>query len=50
MTPLVYSVLYNGSYIYGEGALTIILLTLPAVKKTFVRIKGMAVESLKNAA
>ena len=50
MTPLVYSVLYNGSYIYGEGALTIILLTLPAVKKTFVRIKGMAVEPLKNAA
>ena len=50
MTPLLYSVLYNGSYIYGEGALTIILLTLPAVKKTFVRIKGMAVESLKNAA
>ena len=50
MTPLLYSVLYNGGYIYGEGALTIILLTLPAVKKTFVRIKGMAVEPLKNAA
>jgi len=50
MTPLLYSILYNGSYIYGEGALTIILLTLPAVKKTFVRIKGMAVEPLKNVA
>ena len=50
MTPLLYSVLYNGGYIYGEGALTIILLTLPAVKKTFVRIKGMAGEPLKNAA
>ncbi len=39
MNPLAYSAAYNGSYIAAEGALTIILLAVPAVHDALSRIK-----------
>lgn len=39
MNPLAYSAAYNGSYIAAEGALTIILLAVPAVHSALSRIK-----------
>lgn len=42
MSPLVYSVLYNGGYIFAEGIVTVIVLSIPAVKKALAQVKGMA--------
>jgi len=39
MNPIVYSAVYNGSYIAAEGALTIILLAVPAVHDALSRVK-----------
>ena len=39
MNPIVYSAAYNGSYIAAEGAITIILLAVPAVHDALSRIK-----------
>lgn len=40
--PLPYSLVYNGCYIFTEGAVTLILLAIPPVKKAFARIKVLA--------
>ena len=40
MHPVVYSSLYNGSYIGAEGILTIIVLLIPAVHKALNRVKS----------
>ncbi len=37
--PLWYSICYNGSYIYAEGIITIILMMIPAVKKQLLALK-----------
>ena len=42
MSPLVYSAVYNGSIMYGEGILTIILLMIPAVKSALATVKDQA--------
>ena len=42
MSPLVYSAAYNGSVMYGEGILTIILLMIPAVKSAMATVKAQA--------
>ena len=42
MSPLAYSVAYNGSIIYGEGILTIIILMIPAVKSALATVKDQA--------
>lgn len=39
-----YSVVYNAIYIFSEGALTIILLNIPAVKNAIARIKKLSQE------
>ncbi len=44
MNPLAYSAAYNGSYIAAEGALTIVVLLVPAVKAALNRIKVEANE------
>lgn len=44
MNPAVYSAAYNGSYIAAEGAVTIILLMIPAVSKALGRIKKLATQ------
>ena len=40
--PLPYSLAYNGSYIFAEAAITIIILAIPAVRNGMARIKAMA--------
>jgi thiamine transporter len=42
--PIPYSLAYNGSYIFIEAGITLILLTIPAVKNAFSRIKKLALE------
>jgi thiamine transporter len=42
MSPLVYSVSYNGAYLAAEAAITIILLCVPAVKKALATVKTQA--------
>lgn len=39
MNPIVYSTLYNGSYIAAEGVLTIIVLAIPVVQQALNRVK-----------
>lgn len=43
--PFLYSVAYNGSYIFAEGILTILILLLPPVKKAMVMGKKLATEN-----
>lgn len=38
----VYPIVYNYSYILAEGILTIIVISLPPVKKALAKVKGMA--------
>ena len=40
--PLPYSLAYNGSYIFSEAAITVIILAVPAVRNGIARIKAMA--------
>ncbi len=42
MNPWVYSASYNGSYIFAEGIITIIVLMIPAVSKAFMHVKQQA--------
>ena len=42
MSPLAYSAAYNGSLIYGEGILTILILMIPAVKSALATVKDQA--------
>ena len=37
-----YSALYNGGYIFTEGALTVAILMVQAVRKSLEHIRGMA--------
>jgi len=37
--PLPYSMAYNGAYIFSEAIATIVILLIPAVKKSFSRVK-----------
>lgn len=39
---LPYSLAYNGAYIFAEGAITLVVLMIPAVSKSFARVKEMA--------
>lgn len=38
--PLIYSVCYNGGFIYAEGIVTVLIISVPYVKKTIERIKN----------
>ncbi len=40
--PFVYSALYNGAYIYAEGAITIVLLCIPPVAAALRQVKAQA--------
>ena len=40
----VYPIIYNYSYILAEGVLTLIVISLPPVKKALARVKMMAQE------
>lgn len=43
MSPLTYSLAYNGIYIGAEGAITVVVLLIPAVSKALGQIKAQAV-------
>ncbi len=45
MNPVVYSILYNGGYIFAEAALTIVIILLPPVVKALATVKRMALGS-----
>lgn len=42
MNVPVYSLVYNGSYIFTEGIITIIIISIPAVNKALNHIKALA--------
>lgn len=42
--PLPYSLAYNGSYIFAEAAITLVILAIPAVRKAFAQVKQLALE------
>lgn len=42
--PLPYSLAYNACYIFAEGAITLAILAIPAVRKAFASMKKLAVE------
>lgn len=44
MSPLVYSIAYNGSYLAAEAAITLILLALPPVRSAITQVKRLAVQ------
>jgi len=43
-SPLPYSLVYNGIYIFAEAAMSIVVLLLPPVKSTIGRIRRLALE------
>lgn len=45
MHPLVYSMVYNGSYLLAEAVVTLIVISIPPVSKALIHIKQRAVES-----
>ncbi|WP_312372156.1 energy-coupled thiamine transporter ThiT [Lachnoclostridium sp.] len=42
--PLLYSMAYNGAYIYAEGIATVIIISLPLVKNAFDQVKKMSLQ------
>ena len=50
LNSLTYSALYNGGYIFGEGALTIAVLTVPSMQKSLDYIKAMATNTANRKA
>lgn len=42
MSVPLYSMCYNGAYIFAEAALTLVVLALPPVKNTLIKLKSMA--------
>ena len=42
MHPLLYSVLYNGSYLGMELVITLVIISIPAVRQALARVKQMA--------
>lgn len=41
-SPFAYSLAYNGAYIFTEGAVTVIILLIPAVSKSLAQVKVQA--------
>ena len=44
VSPLFYTIAYNGSYIFTEVALTLVLINLPSVKNAFSTVKRIALQ------
>lgn len=44
MTPLAYTMAYNGAYILPEAAITLVLLAIPAVQKALAKVKVIATQ------
>ncbi|MDY6286737.1 MAG: energy-coupled thiamine transporter ThiT [Lachnospiraceae bacterium] len=50
MSPIAYSMAYNGFYIFIEGGITIAVLCIPAVSKAMKRVKNIATEAAARRA
>lgn len=50
MSPLAYSVMYNGAYIGAEGLITVVVLMIPAVASAIGYIRNMATEGSEKKA
>lgn len=46
MNPLIYCILYNGSYLGVEAIITLIVISIPAVSKALNKVKDMANNTL----
>lgn len=46
MSAVIYSLLYNGAYILGEGVITLVILMIPAVKNVINRLKNEETDTL----
>lgn len=46
--PLPYSMAYNASYIFAEGAVTVFLLLIPAVRKALEKVKELSALNTKG--
>lgn len=44
MSPLTYSAAYNGAYLAAEAVITLILISIPPVKKALEYVRKMAIE------
>lgn len=44
MSPLIYSIAYNGSYLLVEFVITLVIILIPAVSKAFKYVRRMAIE------
>lgn len=42
--PLLYSLAYNGTYLFSEAALTLVILAIPSVRNMSGKLKNMAVQ------
>ncbi len=42
--PLLYSMAYNGAYIFAEGIATIVIISLPLVQHAFEQVKKMSLQ------
>ena len=42
MSAPVYSLVYNGSYIFAEGIITLIIISIPSVSKALAHVKQLA--------
>ena len=42
MSAPVYSLLYNGSYIFAEGIITLIIISIPSVSKALAHVRELA--------
>ena len=42
--PMIYSLIYNATYIVPEAVLTVVLLLLPPVREAFAQVKRLALE------
>ncbi len=45
MSAPIYSMVYNGSYIFTEGILTLVLISIPPVAKALAQVKKLATEN-----
>ncbi|MBR6159708.1 MAG: energy-coupled thiamine transporter ThiT [Lachnospiraceae bacterium] len=43
--PLIYSLCYNGSYIYIEAAITLVIIAIPAVEHAIERIRNTVIQA-----
>lgn len=49
MSPLAYTLAYNGLYIWPEAAITLVLISIPAVQKALAKVKTIATQGERTS-